>query len=251
MMKRKAFTLIELLVVIAIIAVLIAILLPMLNRAREQARRVKCASNLRQIGVALRLYGSDHKRYPCGVPHVWDDFNSFWEPRPFQFSPGYDGGDLTVPLFLLFKNRYISLDILVCPSAVVDAQGVAPDASNSELIRANYGNLCWARPRESMLSYGYAHPYEKRLADVGDDDLRGFRWYRPPPRQPPGFALAADARHGPRVPSWKRASPPRSASSTVETTATRGRTCCTWTERVLARNQLLRLQRRQYLHGKC
>ena len=53
---HRAFTLVELLVVIAIIAVLIAILLPALNRAREQAKKIKCESNLRQIGIAAATY---------------------------------------------------------------------------------------------------------------------------------------------------------------------------------------------------
>jgi prepilin-type N-terminal cleavage/methylation domain-containing protein len=51
-MKRDAFTLIELLVVIAVIAILVAILLPALNLAKDQGRKMKCAGNLRSLAIA-------------------------------------------------------------------------------------------------------------------------------------------------------------------------------------------------------
>src|SRR5262245_37633629 len=62
---RSAFTLVELLVVIAIIALLVSILLPSLNRARAQARQVKCASNMRAVGQGFSTWlASNRGLYP-------------------------------------------------------------------------------------------------------------------------------------------------------------------------------------------
>ncbi|MBI5833445.1 MAG: DUF1559 domain-containing protein [Armatimonadetes bacterium] len=66
MTKKRAFTLIELLVVIAIIAILAAILFPVFAKAREKARTASCASNEKQIGIALTQYVQDYdEMYPA------------------------------------------------------------------------------------------------------------------------------------------------------------------------------------------
>jgi prepilin-type N-terminal cleavage/methylation domain-containing protein len=77
---RGAFTLIELLVVIAIIAILAAMLLPALSQAKERAKRVKCTSNMRQVGIATFMYGNENRDQ---VPQHDAQGNWLWDlPAP-------------------------------------------------------------------------------------------------------------------------------------------------------------------------
>ena len=67
MKNRRAFTLVELLVVLAILTTVIGLILPAIQRVRGAYEKLRCQSNLHQLGVALHHYHGDHHRFPPGV----------------------------------------------------------------------------------------------------------------------------------------------------------------------------------------
>ena len=163
---RRGFTLIELLVVIAIIAVLIGLLVPAVQKVREAANRIKCANNLKQLGLAAHQYHDVHGHLPPGIGYTPLATNGVWGHHFFHLlpylgeQPLYESarGPVRLPtgsiaLYFPGNNKVYSrpLPIFLCPSdpsvgpgGVVTVNGYSWGAScyavNSQVSAASPGN---------------------------------------------------------------------------------------------------------------
>ncbi len=143
---RAGFTLIELLVVIAIIAILAAILFPVFARARENARKSTCQSNLKQLGTGFAMYSQDYDgRWPRGDSTAWGD-GSYPNP-PY--------GGYVDAIYPYVKNA----QIFICPSDGLKNCLSAANVGGAHTYGSNY--LPGTYPNQ-QLSYGYNYDLYNR-----------------------------------------------------------------------------------------
>ncbi|MBV9471283.1 MAG: DUF1559 domain-containing protein [Abitibacteriaceae bacterium] len=125
--QQRGFTLIELLVVIAIIAILAAILFPAFARARENARRTACASNMKQIGLGILQYTQDNdERYP--------PFSQGTGNAGFQGFGGGDGARWADEIYPYIKSS----QVFDCPSADQTTK-IYPGGQYFDITTYSYG----------------------------------------------------------------------------------------------------------------
>lgn len=175
--KRNGFTLIELLVVIAIIAILAAILFPVFAKAREKARQVSCASNLKQIATAWLMYTQDYDETACPTYYFSADWTTTygWD---YTIVSDYSGNAISSGPGLLdpyTKNQKIN----ACPALTIGDVKYDGRASTGYGYNASYiGGDSYATapyPTSPCTMAQLAHPSDTVLfADAGFYNTKGY-----------------------------------------------------------------------------
>ncbi len=131
-MKRTGFTLVEIVVVIALIAMLMGILFPVLRASRQQAKAVKCGSNLKQLALALTIYEQENGAFP----HGFDQHDMVPPPDGYIGNASYDFQGWWWFHFLnyVLEEKYDKNTILRCPSRKINDPGL-----KENILCGNYG----------------------------------------------------------------------------------------------------------------